>query len=236
MASRGLACVNLSLRGVGTSGGECSWTGEGGEVEDVIAAADYAHDALSAEYVHLLGYSFGATVCGAAIDSRPFIGTYTAIAYPLGSWVCGLFGLGARLLMHGHTRPLKESTRPKLFVLGTKDDFTTVDTLRRFCGRCMEPHEIKVYDDADHFSFVSSPFCEQVTAHVFEFVAKTTNYVRLRFQADQSQGDDHSPKSPSSSSGGGGGGGGGARRSPSSSPNNTRIPSRIPGSLSNLYY
>jgi alpha/beta superfamily hydrolase len=44
----------------------------------VVAAADYARDVLKASHVHLLGYSFGATVAGAALDARPCIATYTA--------------------------------------------------------------------------------------------------------------------------------------------------------------
>jgi len=52
---------------------------------------------LGAKHVHLLGYSFGATVAGAALDARDFIASYTAVAYPLGHWWArGVFGLGAK--------------------------------------------------------------------------------------------------------------------------------------------
>ena len=61
-----------------------------GEVQDVVAAADYARTKLAAADVHLLGYSFGACVAGAALDARAFISTYTAVAYPLGHWWWGL--------------------------------------------------------------------------------------------------------------------------------------------------
>jgi alpha/beta superfamily hydrolase len=45
----------------------------------VVAAAEHAHGALGAKHVHLLGYSFGATVAGAALDARDFIASYTAV-------------------------------------------------------------------------------------------------------------------------------------------------------------
>ena len=103
----------------------------------VTAAADYAHDTLHAHHVHLLGYSFGATVTGAALDARPFISTYTAVAYPLGHWWAkGVFGFGAKLLMHHHTAHLKGSGKPKLFLIGDNDDFTSKEAAgRRGAGR-----------------------------------------------------------------------------------------------------
>ena len=48
--------------------------------------------------MHLLGYSFGAAVCGGAIDKREFIATYVAVAYPLGHWFSrGALGVGAKI-------------------------------------------------------------------------------------------------------------------------------------------
>ena len=74
--------VNLSLRGAGASEGAGSWGGDAGEVQDVVSAAAYARDTLRARHVHLLGYSFGATVCGAALDACPCIATYIVRPLP----------------------------------------------------------------------------------------------------------------------------------------------------------
>ena len=68
VASSGCAVVNLHLRGAGSSGGRGSWQGTGGEVDDARAAIDFAVARLRANTVHLMGYSFGATVLGAVID------------------------------------------------------------------------------------------------------------------------------------------------------------------------
>ena len=159
MAAHGMQVVNLSLRGAGGSAGEGSWMGDAGEVHDVLAAADYAHHKLRADKVHLLGYSFGATVTGAALDARPFISTYTGVAYPLGHWWAkGVFGFGAKLLMHQHTSNLKQSAKPKLFLIGDKDDFTSKGSTARFARRCAEPWSVKIYPGANHFAFVVSPW------------------------------------------------------------------------------
>ena len=147
LASHGIRVVNLALRGAGASGGSTSWQGDGGEVADVVTAADYARETLRCRYVHLVGYSFGATVAGAAVDARDFISTYVAVAYPLGHWWSrGIFGFGAKLLMHRHTDPLKESVKPKLFVIGTEDDFTSRGATERFARRCCAPWDVRVYE------------------------------------------------------------------------------------------
>jgi len=178
MASHGVQVLNLSLRGCGDSGGANSWVGDAGEVQDVVAAADYARTTLHAAHVHLFGYSFGATVAGAALDARAFISTYTAVAYPLGHWWArGFFGLGAKLMMHHHTHELKQSIKPKLFLLGTRDDFTSRESIGKFASHCLDPWSLKVYPGADHFAFVSSPWAEEVAGDVREFVLHSRGYV-----------------------------------------------------------
>lgn len=178
MASHGASVVNLALRGAGGSGGAASWQGDAGEVSDVLSAADHARDQLGCEYVHLLGYSFGATVAGAAIDQRDFIATYVALAYPLGHWWSrGVFGVGAKLLMHRHTAPLKDSVKPKLFVIGTEDEFTSAGGTERFARKCAEPREVIIIEGADHFGFVAGEALERVAADARRFARDHEAYV-----------------------------------------------------------
>ena len=63
--------------------------------------------------------------------------------------------------MHRHTDPLKESVKPKLFVIGTEDDFTSRGATERFARRCCAPWDVRVYEDADHFAF-ADPFVRRV--------------------------------------------------------------------------
>ena len=175
VASSGCAVVNLHLRGAGSSGGRGSWQGTGGEVDDARAAIDFAIARLRAKTVHLMGYSFGATVLGAVIDHAPQVATYAAIAYPLGThhfWSKGLFGFGAKLLMRAHCAPLRASATPKLFVIGTRDCFTKRSTLERFARGCAgDANEFVEFEGADHFGFVASPWSGRVCDTVRGFIA-----------------------------------------------------------------
>ena len=177
VASSGCAVVNLHLRGAGASGGRGSWQGTGGEVDDARAAIDFAIRKLRARTVHLMGYSFGATVLGAAIDHAPQVATYAAIAYPLGTyhaWSKGLVGFGAKLLMRAHCAPLRASATPKLFVVGTRDCFTKASTLERFARGCAggaDANAFVEFEGADHFGFVASPWSGRVCDAVRGFIA-----------------------------------------------------------------
>ena len=177
VASSGCAVVNLHLRGAGSSGGRGSWQGTGGEVDDARAAIDFAVARLRANTVHLMGYSFGATVLGAVIDHAPQVATYAAIAYPLGTyhaWSKGLVGFGAKLLMRAHCAPLRASAVPKLFVIGTADCFTKRSTLERFARGCAGEEGSNSYvefEGADHFGFVASPWSGRVCDAVRGFIA-----------------------------------------------------------------
>ena len=183
MATHGVAVVNLALRGAGLSGGISSWRGDNGEVSDVVTACDHAREALGCDRVHLMGYSFGATVCGGAIDQRDFIVTYVALAYPLGHWFSrGVLGVGAKMLMHAHTPALKESTKPKLFLIGTADDFTSRGATERFAKRCAEPWRVEVHEGCDHFGFVSSPWRERAARDARGFFRTTRAYVDATFE------------------------------------------------------
>ena len=178
MATHGVAVVNLALRGAGRSGGASSWRGDNGEVSDVVTACDHAREALGCDRVHLLGYSFGAAVCGGAIDKRDFIATYVAVAYPLGHWFSrGVLGVGAKMLMHAHTPALKESIKPKLFLIGSRDDFTSRGATERFAAKCAEPWLVKTHEGCDHFGFASAPWREDAGRDARRFFRSTGAYV-----------------------------------------------------------
>jgi len=184
MATHGVAVVNLALRGAGSSGGGTSWRGDNGEVNDVVTACDHARDALGCVKVHLMGYSFGATVCAGAIDKRDFIATYVAVAYPLGHWFSrGVAGVGAKLLMHAHTPSLRETTKPKLFVIGTADAFTSAGATERFAQRCCDPWEVKTHEGADHFAFIAEPWCGRAGSDARRFFQTTRAYVDATVRA-----------------------------------------------------
>ena len=175
VASSGCAVVNLHLRGAGSSGGRGSWQGTGGEVDDARAAIDFAIARLRAKTVHLMGYSFGATVLGAVIDHAPQVATYAAIAYPLGTHP-RVEQRALRLRRQAaDARALRSAARqrhPKLFVIGTRDCFTKRSTLERFARGCAgDANEFVEFEGADHFGFVASPWSGRVCDTVRGFIA-----------------------------------------------------------------
>ena len=179
LARRGFGSVCVALRGTSGSLGSSSWRGTREEGEDVCAAADLVVDGTCAggdarARVHLVGYSYGSTVCAYALGQRSCIASYVAIGYPRGSYGCGLFGVGAKWLMRDHaSRLMEDETTPKLFVHPSRDEFTTVQTMERFVGEKLSSKvkELRVLEGAGHFVFVQDEAAaDAAVAWIEEFV------------------------------------------------------------------
>lgn len=145
----------------------------------MCAAADLVVDGTCAggdasARVHLIGYSYGSTVCAYALGQRSCIASYVAIGYPRGSYGCGLFGVGAKWLMRDHaSRLMEDETTPKLFVHPSRDEFTTVQTMERFVGEKLSKgvKELRVLEGAGHFAFVQDETAaDAAVAWIEEFV------------------------------------------------------------------
>ena len=69
---------------------------------------------------------------------------------------------------------MRASRTPKLFVVGDKDDFTKVSTLRRFAYGCeggTRVNKFIEYERANHFGFVTSLWSGRVCDDVRGFIA-----------------------------------------------------------------
>jgi len=77
--------------------------------------------------------------------------------------------------MQHHTHKLKLSGKPKLLALGTRDDFTSEESLRAFAAECRAPPGcvLHMYPGADHFAFVSPPCSGRLAHHVMAFLRNT---------------------------------------------------------------
>lgn len=64
LASRARACLRFNFRGVGASDGD--WDGGSGEVDDVVAAAQYIVGMHPDAPLWIVGYSFGAAMAASA--------------------------------------------------------------------------------------------------------------------------------------------------------------------------
>jgi uncharacterized protein len=126
----------FNFRGVGGSQGEF---GQGiGEQEDVEAAIPFISTVkeVDSERIGLAGYSAGA---GFALpvglnDAR--IKALAAVSPPL-----NMFDFDF----------LRSCPKPKLFISGSRDNFTPADQFLEFCQNLSEPKECENIEGADHF-------------------------------------------------------------------------------------
>jgi hypothetical protein len=133
-AQAGFAALRFNFRGVGQSTGQFD---QGiGEKDDVIAAIDW----LSGKYpdlpLALIGYSFGAWVGlqVASDDSR----------------IAAMVGLGLPLNLY-ELEFLIENRKPALYIVGTRDEFCSPESLDRFARRLPASSFVHRVDEADHF-------------------------------------------------------------------------------------
>jgi len=133
----GLPVLRFNFRGAGRSEGKHD---DGrGEVEDVRAALEW----LDREF-HLpllfAGFSFGAGVGlrAACPDAR----------------VVALIALGLPVAAAGRAYDygfLRECTKPKLFISGTRDEFGPRAEIERVAASAAEPKQLVFIEGADHF-------------------------------------------------------------------------------------
>jgi alpha/beta superfamily hydrolase len=92
----------------------------------------------------LVGYSYGSAIaCSVADDIEQVIG-YTAISYPFGPLT---------IMLLGYLLDKAKTTKPKLFLIGSNDNFTGVSKFNDRIAKFPEPKELYVFDDIDHFYF-----------------------------------------------------------------------------------
>lgn len=118
----GAVAVTLNLRGVGASSGWATLTGHA-EVADVVAVGRWLQTSGFSR-VLLVCSSAGAAIGGSALDRVPAFTGYVALGY--------VFGFMASILFGGHFKAVLESTKPKLFVQGDRDEFTSPQQLLKW--------------------------------------------------------------------------------------------------------
>jgi uncharacterized protein len=133
----GFPVLRFNFRGAGLSEGEHD-QGQG-EVDDVRAALDW----LDSEFhlpIIFCGFSFGAAtgLPAACSDDR----------------VAGLISLGTPVAVEGRAYAyafLGDCAKPKLFVSGSRDQFSPRENLIRLVDMALEPKQLVVVEGGDHF-------------------------------------------------------------------------------------
>ncbi|KAL3347210.1 hypothetical protein AABB24_021076 [Solanum stoloniferum] len=161
LSRKGYKVLTFDMRGVGRSTGKPSITGFK-EIKDVVAVCKWGCENLSVNKILLVGSSAGAPIAGSAVDQVEQIVGYVSIGYP--------FGLLASVLFGRHHKNVLKSPKPKLFIMGTQDGFTTVkqlnNKLRSAAGR-VETHLI---EGIGHFELESPAYDSQMVIFIAEFI------------------------------------------------------------------
>jgi uncharacterized protein len=163
VARQGFDSLTFDLRGAGRSSGKSSWTNQN-ELVDVRTVIDYAIQSTHKK-IFVVGSSGGAPLAGAVLDHSDRIIGGLFVGYVWGFWASILFGWAYK--------SIEISTKPKLFVVGTRDEFTSMsqyqDRLARLAGNL---NEMRIIDGKNHFEIEASVYDQQVAEWITDFLLK----------------------------------------------------------------
>ncbi|KAK9941318.1 hypothetical protein M0R45_017924 [Rubus argutus] len=162
LADKGYKAVTFDMRGVGRSTGKASLTGFA-EIKDVVAVCNWVSENLSANKILLVGSSAGAPIAGSAVDQIEQVVGYVSLGYP--------FGMTASILFGRHHKAILQSPKPKLFVMGTRDGFTSVKQLNNKLSSAAGRVETHLIEGVSHFQMEGPAYDAQMVNLILEFIA-----------------------------------------------------------------
>ncbi|EXB28992.1 hypothetical protein L484_018408 [Morus notabilis] len=161
LAEKGLRAVTFDMRGAGRSTGRASLTGFG-EIRDVLAVCKWVSENLSVNRILLVGSSAGAPIAGSAVHQIEQVVGYVSLGYP--------FGMMASILFGRHHKAILQSPKPKLFVMGTKDGFTSVKQLNNKMSSAVGRVETYLIEGVSHFQMEGPEYDAQMVNRILQFV------------------------------------------------------------------
>ncbi|KAI5080991.1 hypothetical protein GOP47_0004174 [Adiantum capillus-veneris] len=103
----------------------------------------------------------GAPIAGSAVDKVEKVVAYVGLGYP--------FGRLASILLGRHQKPILESNKPKLFVMGTRDGFTTVKQLENKLKSAAGRVETHLVPGVGHFEMEGPDHDDQMATLIVDF-------------------------------------------------------------------
>ncbi|XP_073010049.1 uncharacterized protein [Typha latifolia] len=161
LAKKGYYAVTFDMRGAGRSSGRASLTGFA-EINDVVAVSKWVTETLSPDGIVLVGSSAGAPIAGSAVDKIEQVVGYVSLGYP--------FGLTASILFGRHHEAILRSEKSKLFVMGTKDGFTSVKQLRNKLKSAAGQVETHLLEGVGHFQMEGPAYDAQMVDLIANFI------------------------------------------------------------------
>ncbi|KAJ0230243.1 Alpha/beta-Hydrolases superfamily protein [Hirschfeldia incana] len=162
LASKGFWSVTFDTRGAGKSTGRATLTGFA-EVKDVIAVCRWLVQEFEVERILLVGSSAGAPIAGSAVEQVEQVVGYVSLGYP--------FGLLASVLFGRHHKAILSSPKPKLFVMGTKDGFTSVSQLKKKLKSAAGRTETHLVEGVSHFQMEGPEYDSLMADVICNFIS-----------------------------------------------------------------
>lgn len=107
-------------------------------------------------------FGTGAPIAGSAVDKIDEVVGYVSLGYP--------FGLTASILFGRHHEAILKSKKPKLFVMGTKDGFTSVKQLKNKLKSAAGRVETHLLEGAGHFQMEGPAYDAKMADLITTFV------------------------------------------------------------------
>nr|GMD69645.1 putative alpha/Beta hydrolase [Ipomoea batatas] len=161
LAHAGYKAVTFDMRGVGRSTGKPSLTGFK-EIRDVVAVCQWVCRNLDTDRILLVGSSAGAPIAGSAVDQVDQIVGYVSIGYP--------FGFLASVLFGRHHKAVLKSPKPKLFIMGTQDGFTSVKQLKNKLSGAAGRTESHLVEGVGHFELEGPAYDDAMVNLISDFI------------------------------------------------------------------
>ena len=107
-------------------------------------------------------FGAGAPIAGSAVDKVDEVIGYVSLGYP--------FGMTASILFGRHHAAILKSEKPKLFVMGTKDGFTSVKQLQSKLKSAAGRVETHLLEGVGHFQMEGPAYDAQMADLIAAFV------------------------------------------------------------------
>lgn len=104
----------------------------------------------------------GAPIAGSAVDQVKEVVGYVSLGYP--------FGLTASILFGRHHKAILQSIKPKLFVMGTKDGFTSVKQLESKLKSAAGRVETQLLEGVGHFQMEGPSYDAKMVDLIVRFI------------------------------------------------------------------
>jgi uncharacterized protein len=174
--SCGYEAVTFDLRGAGGSSGSCTFRNRS-ERDDVLAVVRHLEQS-SPRPLLLVGSSAGAALAGSVLDSSARVLGGVFVGY---TW-----GWGASLLFGWAFASLQHSSKPKLFVVGTADEFTSMaQYASRVAGLAGSSNEVAVIEGKNHFQIEAPEYDQFVVDKAVAMAEKISSMVRDEAGGDE---------------------------------------------------